>query len=143
MTITIRLLAAATAFATSALLAGTASAQIDPGDAGLGTKLGLQSQNNSGEVGTVTLFKRGASTLVVLALQSAPAGAQPAHIHRGKSCSTLDPVPAFPLANVVNGRSKTIVHASESKLLSGNYVVNVHQSLANAKRYVACGELYQ
>ena len=119
-------------------------AQIDPDDSGLGTKRGMAQQNNSGEAGTVTLFRRGAnSTLVVLSVTSVPAGrSQPAHIHRGHACDSLDPKPAFGLAPVVNGVSRTLVKMPEARLLSGNYVVNVHSSAQNLGRYVSCGELY-
>ncbi len=118
--------------------------QIGPTDSGAGTKLGLAEQNNSGEVGTVTLFSRGPSnTLVVIRLAQEPAGRQqPAHIHRGHSCAAIDPKPAYGLAPVIDGLSKTLVNAPESKLLSGNYVVNVHASSINMGRYVSCGELY-
>ena len=120
-----------------------ASAQIDPDDSGAGTKRGMAQQNNSGQPGTVTLFSRGASTLVVINLTGQSRGyIEPAHIHRGHDCDSLDPKPAFGLAPVVNGVSRTLVKAPESRLLSGNYVVNVHASAQNVKRYVSCGELY-
>ncbi len=134
-------LALAAALLTTSMLA-PASAQA-PNDGGLGTELGMQQQNASGEVGTVTLFARGAKTLVVLAISGAPNGPQPAHIHRGSSCDSIDPKPAFALANVVNGRSKTLVPVSIDRLLSGNYSVNVHQSTTNIARYVSCGNLYK
>lgn len=125
-------------------LSSAAFAQIGPDDSGSGTKRGISQQNNSGEPGSVTLFKRGEkSTLVVIDLAGEAAGKmQPAHIHRGHSCSTLDPKPAFGLAPVVNGISRTLVKVAESRLLSGNYVVNVHASAQNIPHYVACGELY-
>jgi hypothetical protein len=125
--------------------ASAALAQIDPDDTGSGTKLGMQQQNNSGEVGTVTLYRHGPhATLVVVSVASEPQGrAQPAHIHRGHSCATLDPKPAFGLAPAMNGVSRTIVQAPEEKLLSGNYVVNVHASTTQIERYVSCGELYR
>ncbi len=120
-----------------------ASAQIDPDDAGSGTKLGMSQQNGSGQPGTVTLFSRGTSTLVVINLAGESQGrTEPAHIHRGTDCDSIDPKPAFGLAPVVNGVSRTLVKAPESRLLSGNYVVNVHASAQNPKRYVSCGELY-
>ncbi|GAC1311174.1 MAG: hypothetical protein NVS2B3_03000 [Vulcanimicrobiaceae bacterium] len=123
---------------------GAARAQIDPDDAGLGTKLGIAQQNASGETGSVTLFARGAkTTLVVLELSEESHGkTQPAHIHRGHSCDTLDPKPAFGLAPVVNGTSRTLVKLPIARLLSKNYVVNVHASAQHMTRYVACGELY-
>ena len=123
-------------------IAVIAVAQIAPSDPGLGVKLGMEQQNNSGEVGTVTLFARGANTLVDLRIFGEPAGrSQPAHIHRGTSCETLNPKPTFPLAPVVNGRSKTLVHYPIAKLTSGNYVVNVHASQQNIAHYVSCGHL--
>jgi hypothetical protein len=122
-----------------------ARAQIDPDDTGAGTKLGMQQQNNSGEVGTVTLYRRGPhATLVVLRLSSQPPGrAQPAHLHRGHSCASIDPKPAYGLAPAMNGVSRTLVQAPEDKLLSGNYVVNVHASSGQLGHYVSCGELYR
>ena len=45
------------------------------------------------------------------------------------------------LSPVVNGRSETLVPAPSARLLSGNYVVNVHISARNFPHSVACGEL--
>ncbi len=121
-----------------------ARAQIAPDDTGAGTKLGLSAENNSGQTGFVTLYRRGpASTLVVVRVDSEPPGrVEPAHIHRGPECDALDPVPAFPLAPVINGISKTLVKAPADKLLSGNYNVNVHSSI-DPSVYFSCGHLYQ
>ncbi|MFY9781217.1 MAG: hypothetical protein WAJ85_12010 [Candidatus Baltobacteraceae bacterium] len=134
---------AALAIALAAALSSSAAiavAQITPHD--YGTRLGIEQQNNSGQVGTVTLFERGPNTLVDLHLFSEPAGrSEPAHIHRGKACETLDPAPAFGLAPVVNGHSRTLVHYPLSRLVSGNYVVNVHASSSDLAHYVACGHL--
>ena len=141
---TLRSFALALATAALACVAIPAAAQIAPDDAGLGTKLGMAQRNDSGETGSVTMYRRGPqNTLVVIALFDEPAGRQqPAHVHRGRSCDALDPTPAFSLAPVVGGRSQTLLHLSESRLLSGNYVVNVHASLQNLPHYVSCGELY-
>ena len=135
---------AAMAFATPAL------AQLSPSDEGAGTKLGMRELNNSGQAGEMTLFARGPhETLVVLKLASAEGRTEAAHIHRGhtesgqeNSCDNLDPKPTYVLHPVVNGRSSTLVKASEDKLLSGNYVINVH-SQSNLAHYVSCGELYK
>jgi hypothetical protein len=103
----------------------------------------MEQQNNSGEIGEVTLFARGANrTLVVLDIKGAPSFPQPAHVHRG-TCENLNPVPAYPLNNLVNGRSSTMVNVSEDRLLPGNYSVNVHRSTSNLKLYVSCGHLYR
>jgi hypothetical protein len=122
-----------------------AEAQIDPDDSGLGTKLGIEEQNNSGEVGTVTLFPHGrAATLVVVRLESAPPGrAQPVDLYRGHACGAIDPKPAYGLAPATNGLSRTIVRAPQEKLLSGNYVLDVHAANVRTAREVACGELHR
>jgi hypothetical protein len=131
--------------ATTLAFAGSgAIAQIDPEDSGAGTKLGMQEQSNSGQVGDVTLFARGQNTLVVINLKSEPRGhREPAHIHRGHSCDSINPKPAFGLADVVNGWSRTLVQYPMDKLLSGNYVVNAHISATNIPHYVSCGALYR
>jgi hypothetical protein len=132
--------------ALSALCVTTAAiAQIAPGDTGAGVQRGVHSMNNSGEVGTVTLFNRanGAKTLVVIDLHGVPAGRhQPASVHRGKACDDVTSAPAYPLSPVVNGVSRTLVEAAEAKLLSGNYVVIVHAADDKLDQYVACGQLY-
>ena len=128
-----------------ALVARPALAQIDPSDSGAGTKLGLAQRNNSGQVGTVTLFAHGANaTLVVLRLASEPAGRrEPAMVHRGRSCDAMNVRPAFALAPVIGGASRTIVELPPSRLLSGNYVVDVRASDTDPSRSVSCGELYR
>ncbi len=119
-----------------------------PSDNGDGIRRLLSQQNNSGELGSVTLFRMpNNKTRVVLNLKGAKPGTmQPAHIHRGRDCSNLDPKPAFPLTTVMTsesgGSSTTIVNAPIAKLLSGNYSVNVHASTTNIARYVSCGNLY-
>ncbi|HMD02238.1 MAG TPA: hypothetical protein VKG44_04650 [Candidatus Baltobacteraceae bacterium] len=131
----------------SALCIGTvALAQVTPGDPGAGTQRGLQEMNNSGEPGTITLFTRnnGAKTLVVVELRGEPhARSQPAHVYRGKACDDISPAPAYSLAPVVNGVSRTLVEVPEAKLLSGNYVVVVHAADNKLDQYVSCGLLYQ
>jgi hypothetical protein len=109
---------------------------------------GIQEQNNSGEVGDVSLTPAGQNkTHVVIDLRSFSGKPQPAHIHRGKSCDAVDPKPAFILHDVVSltahtGRSASIVNYPVSRLLSGNYVVDVHSSDSDPTHDVACGELY-
>ena len=108
----IRTLASTLALVLALGLGGAANAQTnasDPIDTDSGFELGIAQQNNSGEIGTVTLYKShsGARTLVVISMHGTPAGiAQPAHIHRG-TCDNLNPVPTWPLHNVVNGQSRT------------------------------------
>jgi Cu/Zn superoxide dismutase len=143
-------------------------AQIAPGDSGAGVQRGVQQLNQSGQVGTLTVFNGGGSSRVVLSIQGEPPGRiEAAHIHRGKGCGPgqIDPAPVYPLNNVIRGRSATTVNASEDKLLSGNYVIIIHagpmpneepgmmgkpmssmKGMATsqaAEKYVACGYLYR
>jgi len=117
--------------ATSLLAALPVLAQTAPGDTGAGVQRGLQELNFSGQVGSVTLYRapRGSGTLVVVNVHGQPSGRiEAASIQRGKSCapSDIDPNPAWMLSNVSGGRSTTVINASDTKLLSGNYVVIVH-----------------
>jgi hypothetical protein len=100
----------------------------------------LQEQSFSGEAGTATLTSEGDKTRVTIDMASYAAGAQPAHIHKG-SCSSLDPTPAYPLKDVVNGKSTTIVNASLVSLKKTAYAINMHRSAKDLKTYVACGNI--
>ncbi|MDB5073321.1 MAG: hypothetical protein JWM87_4432 [Candidatus Eremiobacteraeota bacterium] len=127
------------------LTTAVASAQSYPGDPGLGVERGIEQVNNSGQVGTVTLFNRGAATSVVVDLKGTPEGrVQSVRVYRGPSCEDLGTSgPAYFLNDMKNGRSVSVVKAPESKLLSGNYNVVVFSSNAAGARATACGHLYQ
>jgi hypothetical protein len=77
---------------------------------------------------------------VVLKLTNGTATPQPAHIHKG-TCANLDPVPAFPLTNAVNGMSDTTVSVGWAELAKGGYAINVHKSAAEVSTYVSCGDI--
>ena len=102
----------------------------------------LEEQNDSGVSGTVELQAADMEELrVVIELTGSPEGAShPAHIHAG-TCADLDPTPAYPLENVVDGRSETSLDAAALEVLTGEFAVNVHESDENADRYVACGDI--
>jgi hypothetical protein len=99
----------------------------------------LKEQNKSGETGSATFTPQGNKTQVVLELKGAPADAQPAHIHAG-TCAKLDPTPKYPLQNVVNGKSTTVLDVPMKQLMATG-AVNVHKSAQDVKTYVACGDL--
>jgi hypothetical protein len=110
-------------------------------DSGKTVTVDLATQNDSGESGTATLTAQGSKTRVVLALESLASDApQPAHIHKG-TCADLDPAPAYPLANAVDGASETTVDVPLEDLEGGRFAINVHKSEAEATVYVACGDL--
>jgi hypothetical protein len=87
--------------------------------------------------GTAVLTSQGDKTLVVLNLKSGGAGvSQPAHIHDGACPGVLGV--KYPLTNVVDGTSTTVVSATLASLLTGNYGINVHKSTSEIGVYVAC-----
>lgn len=96
--------------------------------------------NGSGQSGTTTITDLGNGKVrIVIDIKSGGSQAQPAHIHRG-TCSNADPNPAYPLTDVVNGRSETTIDASMSDLGNG-YLVNVHKSAQDIPTYVSCGDI--
>ena len=97
---------------------------------------------DASQTGTATLTAQGSQTQVVLNIESGPAGVeQPVHIHSG-SCPAVGAV-AFPLTNVVNGTSTTVVDATLDSLRTGGYSINVHQdgTQAGVGVYVSCGAI--
>ena len=124
-------------------LGGIASAQIDPTDSGAGDKVGMQQLNNSGQIGSITLFSHGATTSVVIALDGVPGGkVQAAAIHRGKDCDTVDPKFTVRLTDLKGGHGRTIVKMPESRLMSDNYSVLVYANTNPNAHAVSCGHLY-
>ena len=64
----------------------------------------------------------------------------PSHIHPG-TCTNLVPQPKYPLQNVKEGHSITIVPAAFFELLKGDLAVNIHKSNQDLATYTACAEL--
>ena len=121
----------------------TASAQSYPDDPGVGVERGVEQLNNSGQVGTVTLFSRNPNTRIVVVLHGTQEGrAESVRIYRGPSCDDLVTAPTYELVDLKNGLSTSTVTSSEAKLLSGNYNVVVFSSTAAGARTTACGHLY-
>jgi hypothetical protein len=110
--------------------------------AGKVVRITLIDENGSGEDGSAQLTDQGDNTTKVeLLMLNAPEGAvQPAHIHKG-SCANLDPNPAYPLNNITDGKSTTIVNVALTELTSEKYAINVHKSAAEISVYVSCGNL--
>jgi hypothetical protein len=134
----------AAALALALLATGAASAQSYPDDPGLGTERGVEQVNNSGQVGTVTLFRRGAATRVVVDLKGTdPSRVQSVRLYRGPSCDDLGTSgPAYFLSDMRNGTSVSTVKAPEEKLVSGNYNLVVFSTNTKGARATACGHLY-
>ena len=101
----------------------------------------MNAQNGSGEDGSATLTQTADGVVVLITLKNAPAADQPAHIHPG-TCANLTPAPKYPLTNVANGMSRTIVKGvTLQQLTSGTFAINVHKSTADLGTYVSCGDI--
>src|SRR4051794_38737288 len=85
-------------------------------------RVSLIDENGSGEDGSAQLTDMGdGTTMVELIMLNAPEGSdQPAHIHKG-SCANLDPNPAYPLNNVKESKSTTVVKATMADLTKDKY----------------------
>ncbi len=125
------------------LLPVAALGQIDPDDTGEGVRLGMSQEGNSGQAGTVTLFDRGANrTLVIVRVVSPPrAGGESARVARAPACGSGGRTAVFPLQTGGSGQFRGVVALATTRLLSGNYIVEVFARPGGAR--VSCGELHR
>lgn len=103
--------------------------------------IALETLNESGVTGTVAFSDVGGRTRVDVTVDPADNPDMPAHIHPG-TCDELVPQPKFPLENVRNGTSTTVVPASITELFAGNLAVNIHKSNDDLKTYTACVDIH-
>jgi hypothetical protein len=102
----------------------------------------INALNGSGESGTAVLTQEyDLGTRIVVTLRGGPVEAQPIHIHVG-TCADINPKPQYPLKNVINGRSETLLPISFVELRKGIYVINVHPSETRMEPYAACGAIH-
>ena len=106
-----------------------------------GIEIALLAQNNSREEGTATLVAEGNKVRVTIAITGGAQGvAQPAHIHVG-ACPTPGAV-KYPLNNVVNGVSETVIDVSMTQLTQEfPLAINIHKSAQEVKTFVSCGDI--
>ena len=104
--------------------------------------INLGAQNGSKQDGQAFLNDTSSGLRVKLQVKNEPTGAsEPAHIHQG-TCAKLNPAPWKALSNVVNGVSvTTIPNLTLADLKKAHYAINVHESAANLKHYVSCGDV--
>jgi hypothetical protein len=102
--------------------------------------LTFRTLNDSGVSGTVIFRDMGGRTEVDVSVDPAANLDMPAHIHPG-SCDNLIPQPKFPLENVRNGTSKTVVPATIAELFAGGLALNVHRSNEDLGTYTACVDI--
>lgn len=110
------------------------------------TVIKMMEQNNSGQSGTATFYLSDDNkTLTVeIDISGGSSVPQPAHIHTG-TCANLDPKPFYPLNDLVNGKSVTVITEADIANLdyevSNQFAVNVHKSHEEASVYVSCGDI--
>ena len=124
--------------ALSSVVAVPAFAQTMPHE----IRVELSALNDSGETGHAVIKPMGKGIEVSVFVEGGPKGvAQPDHIHLG-TCAKLDPVPKYPLENVVDGKSVTkLPDVTMDDLFKEPMAINVHESAQNIKKYVACGDI--
>lgn len=123
--------------------ATSTTAPIMPTDAPSPMIVVLNSQNMSGQNGTAT-FSENADRKAVVKLSLVGGNfvqPQPAHIHIGE-CPKPGAV-KYPLTNVVDGLSETVLPVSWAQLVDSDtkLALNVHKSAAESSVYTACGDL--
>ncbi len=101
----------------------------------------LTENNESGQTGTATFQADGDKTKVTLSMVGGDFNTpQPAHIHLGQ-CPKPGSV-KYPLTNVVDGQSETVITVDMDTLFSElPLALNVHKSVEEASFYTACGDL--
>ncbi len=115
--------------------------QARPSSADQSLAIRLEPVNNSGISGMAVLSARGNQTQIDVTIDGEPAGAsEPIHIHNGNCGSALGSI-KYPLKNVENGASTTVVDAPLGSLLTGGFAINAHQSAANITTWIACGNV--
>jgi hypothetical protein len=96
--------------------------------------------NDSGVTGSVEFRDVGGRTEVEVRVEPAGNLDMPAHIHPG-TCDDLTPQPKYPLENVRNGVSSTVVPAGIAELFAGQLALNIHRSNDDLRTYTACVDI--
>lgn len=105
----------------------------------------LNEQNHSGSAGFATLRDKNGQVEVLVALANAPGASaaatpHPIHIHLG-ACPNPGAV-KFPLNDIVNGTSDTMLPTSIAQLKTMlPLAINAHLSASKINQYIACGDL--
>jgi hypothetical protein len=121
----------------AAIVLALAACQAAPAAA---QTLTFETLNDSGVTGSVTFRGSGNRTEVEVRVDPAGNLDMPAHIHPG-SCDNLTPQPKFPLENVRDGGSTTLVPAPVQELFAGNLALNIHRSNDDLGTYTACVDI--
>lgn len=142
----VAVVAALSACGASTATTTTATATTAPAKGAMmaaGITVTMTPQNGSKQSGSGTVTAKSGGVMVTFSVMNEPKGAsEPAHIHAGTCGPKLNPKPWKVLANVVNGKSSTLVAGvTIAQLKKGPYAINVHKSLKQISVYVSCGNL--
>lgn len=103
-------------------------------------KLTFTQLNDSGVIGTTTLYDAGDRTIVDIDVKNTGAD-HPSHIHKG-TCAQLDAKPAFDLTSVhEDGKSRSVVNASLDDLIAGGYAIDLHLSPTELGTLIVCADI--
>jgi len=125
----------------AAMIAGVASpalAQVTLDQIPTGVVRGIESQNTSGQVGEVLYRSSG----VVVEVKGTGGKPEAVTINRGFQCSDQPGPVVANLGTLSNGSLTAGVSIPRDRLMSGNYLVVVHNNDAGSAA-VACGQLYR
>lgn len=125
----------------AAMLAGVISpalAQTALDQSLTGLVRGIESQNTSGQVGEVLFHPNG----LVVDMNGTGSKREAVTINRGFQCSDRPGPVTATLGWLSNGRLSAAIPMPADRLLSGNYLVVVHNN-GPMSRAVACGQLYR
>jgi hypothetical protein len=125
----------------AALLAGITSpalAQVSLDQSLTGVVRGIESQNTSGQVGEV-MFHANSLSVDIKGTGGKP---EAVTINRSFQCSDQPGAIVARLGMLSNGNLSANVGIPNDRLLSGNYVVVVHNN-GPTSQSVACGQLYR
>lgn len=103
-----------------------------------GFSIVLPQLNVSEQNGIVTFEPKEDKTIVKIKTVGYIHGiSQPAHIHNG-TCENAGDV-IFPLNDLGNGESETVLDVSIEEISKSSYILNVHKSNEEINIYTACG----
>jgi|GEM_PF-2177909 len=102
----------------------------------------LEQQHESRVSGTGTIVDNGNGTSTVsIRLTGGPAeGVHPVHIHAGVCTGTV-PTIVYPLHNIQDGKSITVIKATLKDLTTEPMFINVHESMERLHNVIACGAI--
>jgi len=123
------------------LIIGAACGSDDSGSSEKSIDVHLVELDDSGQTGTATLrVVSHDTTFVTLRVTEWPRDPQPVRIHNG-TCDNLGGI-AYRLKDVNFGNSETPnIKVKLDDLRTGNFAINLQDSLGSPKVYTACGNI--